>query len=119
MANWAPYLRDGKVVALAVEGSKRSPIVPDVPTLVEQGYTIDLTRAYFGIVAPAGTPKPIVKKLRDEMAKIILEPAFRDKHLTARGHEAVVDTPEEFAQFLKKDRAISARIVKDSGVAPR
>jgi tripartite-type tricarboxylate transporter receptor subunit TctC len=119
MANWAPYLQERKVEALAVEGAKRSPLIPDVPTLAEHGYRIDLTRVYFGIVAPAGVPGPIVRRLRDEMARIIHTPAFRDKNLTARGHEAVADTPEAFAAYIKRDRMIAARIVKDAGVAPQ
>ena len=119
MANWAPYLEAGKVVALAVEGNKRSPLIPEIPTLAEQGHRIDLTRVYFGILAPANTPKPILTRLRDEMARVIHEPGFRDKHLVARGHEPVADTPDEFARFLKEDRAMSARIVKDAGVEPQ
>ena len=90
-----------------------------MPTLDELGYKFDLTRVYFGIVAPAGTPKPILERLRNEMAAVINDPAFREKHLTSRGHEPVANTPEEFARFLAEDRATSARIVKEAGVEPQ
>jgi tripartite-type tricarboxylate transporter receptor subunit TctC len=119
LSNWASYLQAGTIVGLAVDAGKRLPIIPGIPTLGELGYKIDLTRVYFGIVAPAGTPKPIVERLRNEMAAVIHDPAFRDKHLTSRGHEPVANTPDEFARFLAQDRVTSARIVKDAGVQPQ
>ena len=79
-------------------------MIPDVPTIGELGYKIDLTRVYFGIVAPAGTPRPILERLRNEMAEVIRDPGFREKHLTSRGHEPVANTPDEFARFLALDR---------------
>jgi tripartite-type tricarboxylate transporter receptor subunit TctC len=119
LANWVPYIKAGSAVPLAVDGDLRSPLLPNVPTLRELGYKGPLTRVYFGIVAPAGTPKDIVHKLRDELAKIGADPQFRQKNLVERALEPVYDTPEQFAAFLKDDRAISARIVKESGVQPR
>ena len=111
--------RRGAVQALAVDGDARSPLLPDVPTLRELGYRGPLTRVYFGIVAPAGTPKPIVARLRDEIAAIGAEPGFRQKRLIEMGLEPVFDRPEEFSRFLKEDRANSERIVKESGLVPQ
>lgn len=119
LSNWASYLQAGTIVGLAVDAAKRLPLIPDVPTLAELGYKIDLTRVYFGIVAPAGTPKPILERLRNEMAQVINDPLFRERHLTSRGHEPVANTPDEFARFLAEDRALSTRIVKDAGVEPQ
>jgi tripartite-type tricarboxylate transporter receptor subunit TctC len=119
LSNWVSYLQSGKIVGLAVDAEKRLPIIPDVPTLSEVGYNIDLTRAYFGIVAPAGTPKPIVDRLRNEIAAVIGDPAFRDRHLSSRGHEPVANTPDEFARYLARDRVTSVGIVKDAGVTPQ
>ena len=119
LSNWASYLQAGTIVGLAVDAAKRLPLIPDVPTLTELGYKIDLTRVYFGIVAPAGTPKPMLERLRNEMAEVINDPGFSEKHLTSRGHEPVANTPDEFARFLADDRATSARIVKDAGVEPQ
>ncbi len=70
LANWMSLIRNGTVTAIAVDSKTRSPLLPDVPTLTELGYGDNLTRLYFGIVAPAGTPSPIVHKLRDEFAAI-------------------------------------------------
>ena len=119
LSNWASYLQAGTVVGLAVDSPRRLPMIPDVPTLGELGYKIDMTRVYFGIVAPAGTPKPILDRLRNEMAEVINDPDFRERHLTSRGHEPVANTPDEFAKFLTLDRLLSRRIVKDAGVQPQ
>ena len=94
------YLQAGSVNGLAIDGAQRSPLFPDIPTLAELGYRDNLTRVYFGIVAPAGTPQPIVHKLRDEFARIGSDPAFRQKRLIESGLDPVFDTPEEFAKFL-------------------
>jgi tripartite-type tricarboxylate transporter receptor subunit TctC len=119
MANWLSHLRSGTVNGLAVDSAQRSPLFPDIPTLAELGYRDNLTRLYFGIVAPAGTPKPIVQKLRDEIARIGSNPEFRQKRMIEAGLEPVFDTPEEFARFLKEDRVVSARVVKESGTEPQ
>ena len=119
LANWLPFIRNGSVTALAVDSKQRSPLLPDVPTLTELGYGDNLTRLYFGIVAPAGTPQPIIHKLRDEFAAIGSDPEFRQKRMIDVALEPVFDTPEEFGRFLKEDRAASARIVKDSGMEPQ
>jgi tripartite-type tricarboxylate transporter receptor subunit TctC len=119
LANWVANIRAGTVRALAVDGDQRSPLLPDVPTLRELGYRGPLTRVYFGIVAPAGTPKPIITKLRDEMARIGADPTFRQKRLIEAGLEPVFDTPDAFARFLAQDRARSQTIVKDAGLEPQ
>jgi tripartite-type tricarboxylate transporter receptor subunit TctC len=119
LANWLSFIRNGTVNALAVDSKQRSPLLPDVPTLTELGYGDNLTRLYFGIVAPAGTPQPIVHKLRDGFAAIGSDPDFRQKRMIDVGLEPVFDTPEEFASFLEKDRAMSAHLVKESGMEPQ
>jgi tripartite-type tricarboxylate transporter receptor subunit TctC len=119
LANWIPLLRSGAVRALAIDSAQRSPLFPAVPILAELGYGQNLTRVYFGIVAPAGTPKPIVRKLRDEIARIGAEPEFRQKRLIEMGLEPVFDTPEDFAKFLADDRATSERVVNESGLQPQ
>ena len=119
LANWISHIRSGAVKALAVDGEARSPLLPEVPTLRELGYDGPLTRVYFGIVAPAGTGKPILAKLRDEIARIGNEATFRRQRLIEAGLEPVLDTPEDFARFLKEDRARSEQIVKEAGLAPQ
>ncbi len=119
LANWIPLLRSGGVRGLAIDSAQRSPLFPDIPTLIELGYGPNPTRIYFGIVAPAGTPAPIVHKLSEEFARIGNEPEFRRKRLIEMGLEPVFSTPEEFADFLKEDRAIAERVVKESGLQPQ
>jgi tripartite-type tricarboxylate transporter receptor subunit TctC len=119
LANWLSFIRNGTVTALAVDSTARSPLLPQVPTLAELGYGGDLTRLYFGLVAPAGTPAPIIHTLRDTFAAIGAEPDFRQKRMIDVALEPVFDTPEEFAAFLKADRAASARIVKQAGMEPQ
>ena len=119
LANFISYLRDGTMIGLALDGAMRSPLFPNIPTLAEHNYRDNLTQTYFGLVAPAATPKPIVNRLRDEIASIINEPRFRQRNLIDRALEPVVDTPEEFARFLKENRVIAERVVKAAGLEPQ
>jgi tripartite-type tricarboxylate transporter receptor subunit TctC len=119
LANWISHIRSGAVKPLVVDGDARSALLPDVPTLRELGYDGPLTRVYFGIVAPAGTPPPIIAKLQDKIARIGADPTFRRQRLVEAGLEPVFDTPEKFGQFLKEDRARSERIVKEAGLEPQ
>ena len=116
LANFVPHIRAGTMSALAVDTDKRSPLLPDVPTLREIGYTGSLTQAYFGLVAPAGTPKAIVAKLREIVVAIASDPTFAEKNMLSLGLIPILDTPDEFAHYLADNRATAARIVKESGL---
>jgi tripartite-type tricarboxylate transporter receptor subunit TctC len=116
LANFVPHIRAGTMSALAVDTDKRSPLLPDVPTLREIGYTGPLTQAYFGLVAPAGTPAAIVAKLREIVVAIASDPAFAEKNMLSLGLIPILDTPDEFARSLADNRATAARIVKESGL---
>jgi tripartite-type tricarboxylate transporter receptor subunit TctC len=76
-------------------------------------------RSYFGLLAPARTPRPIVLRLQQETARIVNEPGFRQRNLIERGLEPVASTPEEFARFIRDDRSASEQIVKESGLQPQ
>ena len=86
---------------LAVDTDARSPLLPDVPTLREIGYKGPLTQAYFGLVAPAGTPKPIIAKLHDIVVEIAGDKAFAERNMINLGLLPILDTPEQFAAFLE------------------
>jgi tripartite-type tricarboxylate transporter receptor subunit TctC len=107
------------MTGLVVDGERRSPLFPDIPTLREIGYRGPLTRSYFALYAPTGTPAAVITRIAADVRQIAGEPAFRDKHLIARGLEPVLDTPQEFAQFLARDRAEAQRVVKDAGLQPQ
>jgi tripartite-type tricarboxylate transporter receptor subunit TctC len=116
LPNFVPHIRPATMTALAVDTDKRSPLLPEVPTLREIGYTGPLTQAYFGLVAPAGTPAAIVTKLREIVVAIASDPAFAEKNMLSLGLIPILDTPEAFARYLTDNRATAARIVKESGL---
>lgn len=118
-ANFAPLIAQGKLVGLAVDGPSRSPLFPQVPTLIEQGYTEHLNRNYFGIVVPAATPKPLVTQLNKTIVDILQTPDFRKTYLIERALEPIGDSPEAFAQFLDEDRQSFAKITKEANIVPQ
>jgi tripartite-type tricarboxylate transporter receptor subunit TctC len=101
-ATAAPYIKSGKVKAMATTGKKRSPILPDVPTFDEAGLPnfYGQKRAPYGILAPAGTPKPIIDKLSAEIAKYLAQAEFRET-LINLGLDPFLATPSEYAEVLK------------------
>src|SRR5262245_37518623 len=105
LGNLISYIRAGTVRPLLVDSGARSPLIPQVPTLAELGFASDHTRAFFGLAAPAGTPRPLIDRLRAEIVRIVSDPAFQTRYMTERGLEPVVNTPEEFRAFLIADRA--------------
>jgi tripartite-type tricarboxylate transporter receptor subunit TctC len=119
LANFIPHIRSGAMTALAVDTDQRSPLLPDVPTLRELKYTGPLTPAYFGLVAPAGTPKTIIAKLHDVFVEIAGHKAFAERNMISLGLIPVLDTPEQFAGYLKENWGLAERIVKEAGVEPQ
>jgi tripartite-type tricarboxylate transporter receptor subunit TctC len=119
LQNFIAHLQSGTMRGLATDGAQRSPLFPDIPTLAELGYRGNLTRVYFGLLAPAGTPRPIIDKIRADVARIAGDPAFRQKQLYDRALVPILDTPEEFARFLVENRATSEQVVKEAGLQPQ
>jgi tripartite-type tricarboxylate transporter receptor subunit TctC len=119
LANFISHLREGRMAGLAVDGAARSPLFPDIPTLAELGYRGDISRVYFGLFAPAGTPKPVIERLHKEIAAVMSDPEFREKQLISRAIEPIADPPEEFARFLKRDLELVKQIVKQAGIPPQ
>ncbi|CAN7307996.1 Bug family tripartite tricarboxylate transporter substrate binding protein [Polaromonas sp. LjRoot131] len=111
----APFLETNKIKALAVSGRNRQPAAPNVPTFAEVGYPTFDASYYFGVVAPKGTPPEISARFARDMSKVINTAEFKSKYLQPLGFEAVGDTPEQFAAFLKSDRELGAQKVKVSG----
>jgi tripartite-type tricarboxylate transporter receptor subunit TctC len=118
-ANFAPYVRDGKMVALAVDSLARSPLFPDTPTLTELGYPDSMPRTYLALMAPAGTPQDIIGKVHDDVAAIMSEPGFRKKHVLDRGLEPVLDSPEQFAGYLEHERKLTGKLMQEAGIEPQ
>jgi tripartite-type tricarboxylate transporter receptor subunit TctC len=119
IANVRSHLEGGTVVGLVVDSDTRSPLFPGIPTIPEATNTKFAGRSYFGLLAPARTPKPIVARLQAEVARIVNEPGFRRRNLIERGLEPVASTPEEFARFIRDDRVPAGQIVKEAGLEPQ
>jgi tripartite-type tricarboxylate transporter receptor subunit TctC len=109
------HVKAGKLRALAVTTSKRSTALPEVPTLAESGLKDFDLGTWFGVLAPAGTPKDIVTRLNAEMVKIINTPDFR-KRMTEVGAEPIGNSPTEMAKQIKDDTDKYAKLVKEAKV---
>ncbi len=109
------HLKGGKLRALAFTSSRRVPGAPDVPTLAESGYPGLEVLSWYGILAPAGTPAEIVRKLNAEINRVLQMPEVRER-LTALGAEATGGTSEQFAQVIRADTARWAKVVADAGI---
>jgi tripartite-type tricarboxylate transporter receptor subunit TctC len=118
LGNFLSYIRGGQVAPILVDSEKRVELIPDVPTLGEIGFARDHTRAFFGMLAPAGTSKEFTERLRKEIVAIAKEPDFIKRHFVERGLEPILSTPDEFRDYLVADRARAQHIVKESGLFP-
>ena len=113
-----PYVRAGRLRGIAVTTLKRTPSAPDIPTVAEAanlpGYEVD---SWYGVFAPAKTPAPIVKRMRDELAKVVNLPDIKDK-LLEQGADAVGSTPEELGRVVTAELAKWAPLIRDANIRP-
>jgi putative tricarboxylic transport membrane protein len=111
-----PHLKNGRLRALGVSSTKRIPSLPDVPPISDSvpGYE---SRGWNGILAPAGTPKPIVDRLHREIVLIVQSPEFL-KQLATEGAIPVGNSPAEFASIIEADIGKWAKVVKEAGIRP-
>ena len=115
--NALPLVKAGKVRALAITSAKRSVAAPEYPTVAETGLPGYDAVSWYGVLAPAGTPRPIIDRLNAEIRKIVATPEIRDSFLN-QGAEPITDTPEDFAAIVRADVAKWAKIVKATGAKP-
>lgn len=111
----AGFVKDGRVRPIAVSSAKRSPVLPDVPTMAESGLPGFEVSSWYGLFAPAKTPKPILDRIQREVQAVLQMPEFRDKYLNA-GFEPVANRSDEFAAQIKADLARWNKVVKDANV---
>jgi tripartite-type tricarboxylate transporter receptor subunit TctC len=109
-----PFAKAGRVRGLAVSGPKRTEALPDVPTIAEAGVPGYEATTWTGIVAPVGMPKPIVARLNAELNKVVASRSFKEK-VAAIGSEPAGGTPEQFGDFIRKEHAKWADVVRRSG----
>ena len=111
------HVRSGKLRALAVTTARRAPMLPDVPTLAETVAPQVDTSVWQGLLAPAGTPQPVLQKIRDDTAAVLAMRDLQDK-LAGMGMEIVPGTPEAFARFLRDDMETWRRVSKAAAIQP-
>jgi tripartite-type tricarboxylate transporter receptor subunit TctC len=115
LAAMIPYIRDHQLRALAVTGDARSPALPDVPTFAESGFPGFSAYVWSGLLAPKGTPRPIIDKLNEELRSAVRSSAVQT-FLTAQSLEAITDTPNEFKVFFDQERRHWTDVIKAAGV---
>jgi len=111
MSSVMQHIKAGKLRALAVTGAQRSPAVPDVPTIAESGFPGFEATAWYGVLAPAGTPKPVVTRLHGELVRALALPDVKER-LNGVGFELVGGTPEEFAALIKSEITKWTKVVR-------
>ncbi len=111
----APHIKAGKLRALALIAPQRSPALPDVPTVAEAGLPNFEVTTWYGVLAPAGVPGPIVARLNAELVKIMHAPELKER-FAAMATEPRTSTPEEFAAYIKQEIAKWAEVVRQAGL---
>jgi tripartite-type tricarboxylate transporter receptor subunit TctC len=111
-------IRAGTMTPLVMLNNIHSPNFPQVPTLKETGYDGPPSRGWYGLFAPAGTPRPIVDRLAKEVAAIVAEPDFAQKQLKDRSLVGSTNTPDAFAKEIVEDRKVAEQVVKQAGMGP-
>lgn len=109
-----PYVKDGRLRAIAVTSAKRSSVLPDMPTFAESGMPGFDAAAWQGVVVPAGTPPEIVARLGTELNRALSDAGVRQR-LTAQGADALGGTPAEYAAYIRAEMPRWAKAIKDSG----
>lgn len=110
-----PHVRAGRLHGLAVTSAQRSPAAPDIPTVAESGIADFETTSWHGVVVPAGTPEPIVRRLYTELSRIARQPDVADR-FASDGTRVVASTPEAFAALVKSETVRWAKVLKAAGI---
>jgi tripartite-type tricarboxylate transporter receptor subunit TctC len=115
MAAILPIVRDGRLRGLAVTSRQRSPVIPELPTVAEAGYPAYEATSWFALVAPAGTPAPIVARLNRDIVRIAAQPETRER-FAKLGLDTVAGPPDELAAIIKADIVKWAKVIADAGI---
>ena len=112
------YIKQGSVRPLAVTGARRSPALPDVPTLAEAGAPNQESEIILGLLAPSGTPREIIDRLQREIIRVLAMPQIHER-LAALGFEPIGSSPEEFADRIRAEIEKWAKVIRAAGLAPQ
>ena len=119
LGNVNSHIKIGTMTALALVNNIRTPLLPNVPTFADLGYKGAPSQTWYGLFAPAGTPKPIVDRLNAEVRRVFTDKDFVDKYVISRGQVPAINSPEEFAKEIAADREGAREVVKLSGMEPQ
>ncbi len=119
LSNMIAQLRSGHITGLALNATARSPLFPDLPTLAEAYNGARFPLSWFGLFAPAATPKPIIARLAAEVTRIVGDRDFRKRMLLDRGVEPGLTERAEFLRFIRDDRKAAEQLVRESGLQPQ
>jgi len=111
----APHIKAGRLRGLAVLGRERSPLIPDVPTAAEAGLADFDVTTWYGILAPGGTPRPIIQRLNAELTKMMQAPEIRER-LAAMGTDPLTSTPEELGAYIKQEMARWGDVIRKANL---
>ena len=112
-----PHIAAGRLRAIAVSGESRVPALPQIPTFTEAGLPGFDVSVWYGLLAPAGTPRAIIDKLSAEIARMLAAPDMREK-IAAQGMDPLVSTPDQIGARIRGDLAKYARIIKTANIKP-
>ena len=112
-----PQVKAGKLRVLAVLSRKRSPMLPDVPTIAESGYAGFEASVWYGFVAPAGTPKPVIARWHAEVQKALASSEVRER-LSSAGGEVIPASTEQFAAMIEAERLRYEKLIREAGIKP-
>ena len=115
---YLPGMKAGKTIALATTANTRAPQLPDMPTFREAGYPTVDSNAWFGFFAPKGMPRPAIDRIHKDVAEIMADRAMQEKEVAAKGYNWSGAGPDEFADFIRKELADRAAVVRISGAKP-
>jgi tripartite-type tricarboxylate transporter receptor subunit TctC len=113
-ASAVPHIKSGKIKGIAVTTIKRSALMPNIPTIAESGLPRFDANNWYGLLAPAGTPRPIIMRLNTDVKKVLAMPDVKE-FLFNQGLDPAPGTPEEFGAYIKSEMTKWAKVVKDSG----
>jgi tripartite-type tricarboxylate transporter receptor subunit TctC len=109
------HIRAGKLRAIGITSKERSPLSPEIPTMYEQGFPDLVAVNWWGVLVPAGTPKPIIDKLNADLVKVLALPDVKEK-FAGLGVEPMSSTPEQFAAFIQTEAARYGKLIKDANI---
>jgi tripartite-type tricarboxylate transporter receptor subunit TctC len=110
-----PHIQGGRLRALAVTTAKRSPVLPDVPTMAESGFPGQESETLQGLLAPAGTPATVIQRLHADVVKILAQPDTRER-ISALGFDIIASSPKDFAAQIKTEVVKWTKVVKEAGI---